>query len=137
MENNVSLKPFLEYQMAQLSLIVKNVDEREKQTALTMLKNFNIAINELAPSKEQIEDKAILKQDTEENASTLLIKSSLMVDKQVRHEKNQVFISKCNNYISKKGTQAFINLLERCKHNKPRNIQAYITTSIKNELERS
>ena len=140
MENNISLKPFLESQRDQLTLIIQGVaEEEEKRVVLELIKSFTTTINKLVPTKEQLEDRAILKQDKllEVDASILLLESGLMVENQLNHPNNRAFIRKCNDYLVAKGVQEFKELLSRCKKAKPKSIQAYIYASIKNALEKS
>lgn len=138
--NNISLKPYLELQRGELSVIIQGVaEEEEKRVVLDLIKEFTNAINKLAPTKEQLEDRAILKQDKllEVDASILLLDSGLMVENQLNHPNNKAFIRKCNDYLVAKGVQEFKELLSRCKKAKPKSIQAYIYASIKNALEKS
>ena len=140
MENNISLKPFLESQRDQLTLIIQGVaEEKEKNAVLELIKSFTTTINKLVPTKEQLEDRAILKQDKllEVDASIFLLDSGLMVENQLNHPNNKNLINKCNEFVATKGVQEFKELLSRCKKAKPKSIQAYIYKSIKNALEKS
>ena len=110
--NNISLKPYLELQRGELSVIIQGVaEEEEKRVVLDLIKEFTNAINKLAPTKEQLEDRAILKQDKllEVDASVLLLDSGLMVENQLNHPNNKNLINKCNEFVATKAYKSLKN----------------------------
>lgn len=99
-----------------------------------LIKVLDVLDNESTENKKTIE--TLKPGSTEQGASYFLLANGLLNENQLKHDKNQAFINLCNEFINANGSERFNKVLNQVKtrHN-IKNIYAYITTALENEIK--